>query len=153
PAQLALALEAVGEVDRGAERRVELVAAAELDARLGVAALPGEVAAALERRAGLGRVGRVGGCDPRHGQHRGDRQASHRGEDRPPSVTRQAVYAPAMRSMWLLALAATGCRSILGIGDPPPRPDAGFDACATWQPAGFDPCALVLATDALSLGA
>ncbi|HMG53892.1 MAG TPA: hypothetical protein VK601_10425 [Kofleriaceae bacterium] len=59
-----------------------------------------------------------------------------------------------MRSPWLLALAAAGCRSILGI-EPPARGDAGGDgsaACATWHPEGFDPCALSIAADVVSLG-
>jgi hypothetical protein len=58
-----------------------------------------------------------------------------------------------MRSAWLLALAASGCRSLLGIEDPA-RGDAGpdgFAACATWHPEGFDPCALTIAAASLSL--
>ena len=59
-----------------------------------------------------------------------------------------------MRPVWILALAATGCRSILGIGDPPERPDAAaFAACADWHPAGFDPCALTVNAASLSLAA
>lgn len=53
-----------------------------------------------------------------------------------------------MRSVWILALAASGCRSILGIEPPPPPIDASADApadasdpCASWQPQGFDACA------------
>jgi hypothetical protein len=58
-----------------------------------------------------------------------------------------------MRSVWLLALAASGCRTLLGIEDPA-RGDAGpdsFPACATWHPEGFDPCALTIAAASLSL--
>src|SRR5689334_13375220 len=59
-----------------------------------------------------------------------------------------------MRSVWFLALAASGCRAILGIGDLPAPPDAGDDPrpCATWHPDGFDPCALAITTPALTLG-
>jgi hypothetical protein len=58
-----------------------------------------------------------------------------------------------MRSVWLLALAASGCRAILGIGDPPALGDgAVFVSCESWHPRGFDPCALKITTDALGLG-
>jgi len=66
------------------------------------------------------------------------------------AVTR---YARAMRSVWLLALAASGCRTLLGIEEPA-RDDAGPDGvagCATWHPEGFDPCALTIAAASLSL--
>lgn len=58
-----------------------------------------------------------------------------------------------MRPVWLVALAASGCRAILGI-EPPARSDGGPDgaACAGWQPEGFDPCALAITSDALDLG-
>jgi hypothetical protein len=48
-----------------------------------------------------------------------------------------------MRSVWLLALATLGCRSVLGIDEPIIVTDAAVDAaaCATWHPLGFDPCA------------
>ncbi|HEX3760266.1 MAG TPA: hypothetical protein VHW23_16230, partial [Kofleriaceae bacterium] len=58
-----------------------------------------------------------------------------------------------MRSVWLLALAASGCRSLLGI-DQPARGDAGpdgFAVCTHWHPEGFDPCALVITADSLTL--
>jgi hypothetical protein len=59
-----------------------------------------------------------------------------------------------MRSVWILALAATGCRSILGIGDPPDRPDAAvFIGCADWHPVGFDPCKLTVTASSLALAA
>ena len=58
-----------------------------------------------------------------------------------------------MRSLWLLALAASGCRAILGIEEPPPLVDSGGPAmCASWHPAGFDPCALEISKPALMLG-
>src|SRR5438477_463173 len=57
-----------------------------------------------------------------------------------------------MRSVWLLALAASGCRAILGIGDPPALGDGGFVSCEGWHPEGFDPCALTITTDKLALG-
>jgi hypothetical protein len=55
-----------------------------------------------------------------------------------------------MRPVWILALAACGCRGILGIERPVGGIDAAVDAalddvpgaCATWHPLGFDPCAL-----------
>lgn len=53
-----------------------------------------------------------------------------------------------MRSIWLLALATSGCRAVLGIGDPPEL----FGSCATWHPDGFDPCALEITVPALALG-
>lgn len=58
-----------------------------------------------------------------------------------------------MRSVWIFVLAASGCRTVLGIGDPPTPADAGGDPgpCATWHPRGFDPCALVITTPALTL--
>jgi len=48
-----------------------------------------------------------------------------------------------MRSVWFLALATLGCRSVLGIDEPIILADASIDAaaCATWHPGGFDPCA------------
>jgi hypothetical protein len=58
-----------------------------------------------------------------------------------------------MRSVWLLALAASGCRTLLGIEEPE-RADAGpdsFAACAGWHPEGFDPCALTIAAASVSL--
>ena len=57
-----------------------------------------------------------------------------------------------MRSVWLLALAASGCRAILGIGDPPALGDGGFVSCEGLHPEGFDPCALTITTDKLALG-
>jgi hypothetical protein len=59
-----------------------------------------------------------------------------------------------MRSVWLLALATFGCRSILGIDEPIITIDAGTDApvsCTTWHPQGFDPCALGAPAQALHL--
>src|SRR5262245_342442 len=62
-------------------------------------------------------------------------------------------YARRVRCLWFLALATSGCRAILGI-ETPARGDAGDRdaACASWQPEGFDPCALTIAADALVLG-
>src|SRR5437764_14367988 len=57
-----------------------------------------------------------------------------------------------MRPVWLLALAASGCRAILGIGDPPLFGDGGVASCDRWHPDGFDPCTLTITTDALTLG-
>lgn len=62
-----------------------------------------------------------------------------------------------MRSVWFLALAATGCRGILGIELPPPPADAaagGSDApsfCASWSPEGFMPCALTITAPSLPI--
>jgi len=58
-----------------------------------------------------------------------------------------------MRSVWLLALAASGCRAILGI-DEPTVIDGGGDApafCASWHPALFTPCSLGAPMPALAL--
>jgi hypothetical protein len=58
-----------------------------------------------------------------------------------------------MRSVWLLALAASGCRTLIGIEEPERR-DAGPDglaACAGWHPEGFDPCALTIAAASVTL--
>ncbi|HEY0483091.1 MAG TPA: hypothetical protein VGD37_36470 [Kofleriaceae bacterium] len=58
-----------------------------------------------------------------------------------------------MRSLWIFALAASGCRSILGIGDPPALIDSGGPgACADWHLDDLDPCALPPSTPALTLG-
>ena len=57
---------------------------------------------------------------------------------------------------WILVLAASGCRGILGIEQPVDLIDAAVDApelCATWHPQGFDPCTLGAAMPALHLGA
>lgn len=56
-----------------------------------------------------------------------------------------------MQSVRLLALAATGCRAVLGIGEPPAPPDTGSGACATWHPDGFEPCSLPSVAPALAL--
>ena len=61
-----------------------------------------------------------------------------------------------MRLAWILVLAASGCRGILGIEQPVDVIDAAVDApelCATWHPQGFDPCTLGAAMPALHLGA
>jgi hypothetical protein len=59
-----------------------------------------------------------------------------------------------MRSVWLLALAALGCRNILGIEEPIRVPDADTSVtCMTWHPQGFDPCALGPPMPALHLKA
>jgi hypothetical protein len=60
-----------------------------------------------------------------------------------------------MRPAWILVLAASGCRGILGIEQPLDVVDAAIDvvpACAMWRPHGFDPCALGVALPALHLG-
>lgn len=68
-----------------------------------------------------------------------------------------------MRSVWILALAASGCRGILGIDGPPARgtADASADGpadaaaidCTTWHPDGLDPCALSIAVDSFHIAA
>ncbi len=59
-----------------------------------------------------------------------------------------------MRPVWLLALAALGCRGILGIDGPIHLVDAPIDetpeVCA-WSPRGFDPCALTTPAPPLTL--
>jgi len=59
-----------------------------------------------------------------------------------------------MRSVWLLALAASGCRGILGIEEARVF-DAAPDVpalCAMWHPDGIEPCALGSPKPALELG-
>jgi len=53
-----------------------------------------------------------------------------------------------MRSVWLLALATFGCRSLLGIEEPITGTDAAVDAasCTGWHPMGFDPCSFAPVT-------
>lgn len=64
-----------------------------------------------------------------------------------------------MRLAWILVLAASGCRGILGIEHAIVVADAEADAagapasCATWHPQGFDPCSLGAPLPALHLGA
>jgi hypothetical protein len=69
-----------------------------------------------------------------------------------------------MRSVWILALAACGCRGILGIDGPPARGtadassvDAPTDGatidCTTWHPDGLDPCALPITVDSFHIAA
>jgi hypothetical protein len=58
-----------------------------------------------------------------------------------------------MRSVWLLVLAASGCRAVLGFEDAIVV-DATVDvpACARWRPVGFDPCTLGAPMPSLNLG-
>jgi hypothetical protein len=59
-----------------------------------------------------------------------------------------------MRSPWLLALAAFGCRSVLGIEEPlttDARADSAPPSCVSWHPQGFDACSLGLPHAALQL--
>src|SRR5262245_19678291 len=60
-----------------------------------------------------------------------------------------------MRS-WLLALAACGCRGLLGIETPVDATDTAVPvdepaACTFWHPDGFEPCALGAAMPPLQL--
>ena len=63
-----------------------------------------------------------------------------------------------MRSAWTLALAACGCRGLLGIQQPIDATDSAIlidepAACTFWHPQGVDPCALGVPARALTLAA
>jgi hypothetical protein len=91
-----------------------------------------------------------------------DRPAGNRCEslriDRPAQI---ALRSPAMRSVWLLAIAASGCRSLLGIEEPvletpavdAPAVDVDAPVVCAWQLPSFDPCDLGVPIPALQLAA
>jgi hypothetical protein len=60
-----------------------------------------------------------------------------------------------MQLAWLVALAACGCRGILGIEEPliETAPVDAPAVCASWHPRSFDPCALGPPLPALRLAA